>query len=108
MKMPDRSRVIHFAEAQASIPVGERSARVWQRGALDVAFALATFPKEQTPHTQDEIYIIVSGRGVLIKDLAIRDVGRSHEVSVVASAHEMEFKRKVLRNAREASSSYMK
>jgi hypothetical protein len=27
--MPDRSCVIHFAESQASITAGERSARVW-------------------------------------------------------------------------------
>ena|SRR5215831_10371073 len=63
--MPDRSRVIHFAEAQASIPERERSACVWQRGTLDVAFALPTPPKEQAPHIQDEIYIIVRGEACL-------------------------------------------
>ena len=51
----DRSRIIHFAEAQAGLPTGERSARVWQRGSLDVAFALAVPPKDQAPHTQNEI-----------------------------------------------------
>src|SRR5215469_5320197 len=66
--MPDRSRVIHFAEAQVNIPAGERSARVWQRGALDVAFAFPAPPKEQASHIPDEIYIIVCGRGVLIHD----------------------------------------
>jgi mannose-6-phosphate isomerase-like protein (cupin superfamily) len=65
---PDRSRVIRFAEAQADIPTGERSTRVWQRGSLDVAFALPVPPKEQTPHAQDEIYIIIRGRGVLVHD----------------------------------------
>jgi mannose-6-phosphate isomerase-like protein (cupin superfamily) len=68
MSKPERSRVIRFAEAQAGVPVGERSTRVWQRGPLDVAFSLPVPPKEQTPHTQDEIYVIVRGRGVLLHD----------------------------------------
>ena len=66
MSMPERSRVISFAEAQACMPTGERSIRVWQHGSLDVAFARPAHPKEQTPHTQDEIYVIVRGRGVLM------------------------------------------
>ena len=37
------------------------------RGALDVAFALRVPPKQQAPHTQDEIYIIVR-RGALTHD----------------------------------------
>ena len=66
MSKPERSRVISLAGAQAGIPTGESSVRVWQRGPLDIAFALPVPPKEQTPHTQDEIYVIVRGRGVLM------------------------------------------
>ena len=62
MSKSERSRVISFAKAQASIPAGERSVRVWQRGPLDVAFSLPVPPKEQMPHAQDEIYVIVRGR----------------------------------------------
>jgi mannose-6-phosphate isomerase-like protein (cupin superfamily) len=87
---PDRSRVIHFAEALASIPTGERSTRVWQRGALDVAFALPTPPKEQPPHIQDEIYIIVRGRGVLIHD-AKRDPFETGDILFVAAGVEHQF-----------------
>lgn len=68
MNKPQRSRVISFAEAQAAIPTGEHSVPVWQRGPLDVAFALPVPPKKQTPHPQDEIYVIVRGRGVLMHD----------------------------------------
>ena len=90
MNMPDRSQVIHFAEAQASIPPGERSASVWQRGALDVAFALPKSPKEQAPHIQDEIYIIVLGRGVLIHD-GKRDPFGPGDILFVAAGVEHQF-----------------
>ena len=90
MNMPDRSRVIHFAEAQASIPERERSARVWQRGALDVAFAFRVPPKQQAPHTQDEIYIIVRGRGVLIHD-GRRDSFEAGDILFVAAGTEHQF-----------------
>lgn len=91
MNTPDRSRVLRFAEAQASLPAGERSVRVWQRGPLDVAFALPVPPKEQAPHTQDEIYVIVSGRGVLFHD-GQRDLFESGDILFVAAgiAHQFE------------------
>jgi len=40
MSKPDRSRVMHFAEAQARIasPAVERAVMVLQRGTLDIAF----------------------------------------------------------------------
>ena len=90
MSKPDRSRVIRFAEAQAGIPAGERSARVWQRGTLDVAFALPVPPKEQAPHTQDEIYIIIRGRGVLIHD-GRRDSFESGDILFVAAGTPHQF-----------------
>jgi mannose-6-phosphate isomerase-like protein (cupin superfamily) len=86
----DRSRVIRFAEAQAGIPAGERSARVWQRGTLDVAFARPVPPKEQAPHAQDEIYIIVRGRGLLIHD-GKRDSFEAGDILFVAAGTEHQF-----------------
>jgi len=68
MSKPERSRVFSCAEAQAGLPTGERSVRVWQRGPLDVAFSLPVPPKEQLPHAQDEFYFIIRGRGVLLHD----------------------------------------
>ena len=90
MSMPERSRVISLAEAQAGIPTGERSVRVWQRGPLDVAFARPVPPKEQTPHTQDEIYVIVRGRGVLMHD-GKRDQFESGDILFVAAGIEHQF-----------------
>ena len=83
----DPSRVIRFAEAQAGIPAGERSASVWQRGTLDVAFALPVPPTEQAPHAQDEIYIIIRGRGLLIHD-GKRDSFEAGDILFVAAGTE--------------------
>jgi mannose-6-phosphate isomerase-like protein (cupin superfamily) len=89
---PDRSRVIRFAEAQAGIPgpAGERSVRVWQRGPLDVAFALPVTSKPQVPHSQDEIYIIIRGRGVLFHD-GKRDAFQPGDILFVAAGIEHQF-----------------
>jgi mannose-6-phosphate isomerase-like protein (cupin superfamily) len=90
MSKPERSRVISFAEAQAGIPTDERSVCVWQRGPLDVAFAHPVPPKEQTPHTQDEIYVIVRGRGVLMHD-GKRNPFESGDILFVAAGIEHQF-----------------
>lgn len=70
MNATDRSGVIHLAEAQKGIPgpAGERSVLVLQRGSLDVKLSCPVPPNEQTPHAQDEIYVILRGRGVLVHD----------------------------------------
>ena len=70
MNATDRSGVIRFAEAQKGIPgpAGERSVLVLQRGTLDVKLVLPVPPNQQTPHAQDEIYVVFRGRGVLIHD----------------------------------------
>jgi mannose-6-phosphate isomerase-like protein (cupin superfamily) len=87
---PDRSRVIRLTEAQAGIPTGERSVRVWQRGSLDIAFALPVPPKDQAPHAQNEIYIIIRGRGVLIHD-GKRESFDSGDILFVAAGIEHQF-----------------
>ena len=70
MGTTDRSRVIRLAEAQAAIPgpAGERSVTVLQRGTLDVALGTPARPNVQTPHGQDEVYIVIRGRGILFHD----------------------------------------
>ena len=70
MSKPDRSCVIRFVDAQARIPgpAGEHAATILERGPLDIALSLPQQPTQQTPHTQDEIYFIVRGRGVLMHD----------------------------------------
>ena len=70
MKTTDRSRVIHLAEAQAEIPgpTGEHALVALQRGTLDVALSMPERPIQQSPHQQDEIYIVIRGRGVFCHD----------------------------------------
>lgn len=68
-----RSRVIRLAEAQAGIPgpAGEHAVSVLQRGTLKAMLSLGRFaplPRPTTPHEQDEVYIVIRGRGVLFHD----------------------------------------
>ncbi len=65
-----RSQVFRLAQVQASIPglAGERSTLVLKQGTCDVKLAMPVPPNEQAPHTQDEIYVVVGGRGVLMHD----------------------------------------
>jgi mannose-6-phosphate isomerase-like protein (cupin superfamily) len=67
---PMRSGVIRFADAAGSIPgpTGERSALVLKRGTLDVRLSIPVPPNTQSPHGQDEIYVVVRGHGVLVHD----------------------------------------
>ena len=89
MNATDRSGVIRFAEAQKGIPgpAGERSVLVLQRGTLDVKLALPVPPNQQTPHAQDEIYVVIRGRGVLVHD-GKRDSFESGDLLFVAAGTE--------------------
>ena len=66
----DRSRVIPLAEAQKRIPgpPGAHFVTVMQRGTVRALLSLPVSPNRQTPHAQDEVYVIVRGRGVLFHD----------------------------------------
>ena len=70
MTTPDRSCVLHLAEARTLIPgpAGEHAVTMLQRGTLIVKLSEPVVPVRQTPHEQDEVYLIVKGRGVLFHD----------------------------------------
>jgi mannose-6-phosphate isomerase-like protein (cupin superfamily) len=70
MSGPDRSRVIRLAEARTRIPgpAGEHSVSLLRHGTLHVKLSLPVRPNVQTPHEQDEVYVIVRGHGVLVHD----------------------------------------
>ena len=89
---PDRSRVIHLAEARARIPgpAGEHSVSLLQRGSSNVELSLPVTPNEQTPHAQDEVYVIVRGRGVLLHD-GKRDPFETGDLMFVAAGTEHRF-----------------
>ena len=89
MEPSDRSGVIRFADAQQSIPgpAGERAALVLKRGTLDVTLSVPVPPNRQTPHAQDEIYVVIRGRGVLIH-AGRRDPFEAGDVLFVAAGTE--------------------
>ena len=66
----DRSRVIPLAEAQKRIPgpPGAHSVTVMQRGTVRVLLSLPLSPNRQTPHAQDEVYVVARGRGALVHE----------------------------------------
>ena len=67
MDATDRSGVISFADAQAKVlSSDERTLLVLHRGTVDVKLLLPVPPNVQTPHTQDELYAVIRGRGVLV------------------------------------------
>src|SRR5262245_28876266 len=73
MSEPARSQVIRLAEARAAIPgpAGEHAVSLLQRGTLKAMLSLGRFaplPRPTTPHAQDEVYIVVRGRGVFFHD----------------------------------------
>jgi mannose-6-phosphate isomerase-like protein (cupin superfamily) len=70
MNEQTRSCVIHLADAQAAIPhaLGEHAASLLQRGTLNIKLSQPVPPNRQTPHEQDELYIVARGHGVLVHD----------------------------------------
>jgi mannose-6-phosphate isomerase-like protein (cupin superfamily) len=70
MNATTRGGVLSFTAAQSRIPgpSGERSVSALKRGTLDVVLGLPQAPNVQTPHTQDEMYFVVRGRGVFVYD----------------------------------------
>jgi mannose-6-phosphate isomerase-like protein (cupin superfamily) len=87
-----RSYVIHLAEALTRLPgpAGEHAIGLLRRGTLDVALSVPVTPKTQTPHAQDEIYVVVRGRGVLLHD-GKRDAFEAGDLLFVAAGVEHQF-----------------
>jgi len=56
------------AEALAKIPTpdGKRFARIFDHGTLEVEFYAPRGEDPQKPHTRDEIYVVVAGRGTFV------------------------------------------
>jgi mannose-6-phosphate isomerase-like protein (cupin superfamily) len=81
--------VIHLANAQARIPgpAGEHAVGVMQRGALDVKLSMPRPPNRQAPHAQDEIYVIVRGRGVLVTNGGREPFGPGDDIAVWVIFH---------------------
>jgi mannose-6-phosphate isomerase-like protein (cupin superfamily) len=91
-EQPERSRVMRLADAQARIPgpAGEHAVGLMRRGTLDVKLSCPVRPNVQAPHEQDEIYVIVRGRGVLVHD-GRRDPCEAGDLAFVAAGTEHHF-----------------
>jgi mannose-6-phosphate isomerase-like protein (cupin superfamily) len=94
MSKLSRSGVIRLAGAQASMPrtAGEHSVSLLQRGTLDVRLALSPpeRPSQLTQHEQDEVYVVIRGRGVLLHD-GQRDSFQAGDLLFVAAGTEHRF-----------------
>jgi mannose-6-phosphate isomerase-like protein (cupin superfamily) len=92
MSRSDRSCVIHLAEARTHIPgpAGEHALSLLQRGTLNVKLSVPVVPVRQTPHEQDEVYVIINGRGVLFHD-GKREAFEPGDLLFVAAGTEHQF-----------------
>jgi len=65
-----RSQIVRVVEAQGRIPgpPGSHFVNVLQRGTVRALLSNPLSPNRQTPHAQDEVYVIVRGRGVIFHD----------------------------------------
>src|SRR5262245_28384783 len=89
MASSNRSRVIRLGETQARIPgpPGAHFVTVMQQGTVRALLSLPVSPNRQTPHEQDEIYVIARGRGVLFHD-GRRDSFQAGDLIFVAAGTE--------------------
>lgn len=59
--------LVTLAAAKAApIPEGRRSAELMKHGSMTLRYYAPRGSDEQTPHDQDEIYIVHSGRGAIV------------------------------------------
>jgi mannose-6-phosphate isomerase-like protein (cupin superfamily) len=83
---PDRSGLIRLEDARARIPgpAGEHAVSLLDRGTLKIKLSCPVRPNVQSPHAQDEVYVIVRGRGVLVHDGRRDDCGPGDLLFVAA------------------------
>jgi len=89
----DPRRLVTRTEALASLPGpnGERFAAVFRHGTLLVEIYSPVDHDPQTPHTRDEAYIVVSGRGTFVSDRGSETFGPGDFLFVPAGvAHRFE------------------
>jgi mannose-6-phosphate isomerase-like protein (cupin superfamily) len=72
------------------LPTLEPVSRARRAGTLHVKLSLPVLPNQQTPHAQDEVYVIIRGRGVLVHD-GKRDPFESGDLLFVAAGTEHHF-----------------
>lgn len=79
--------VISLAEGRtAPIPPGRRSSELLTHGTLELRYYAPRPRDEQTPHTRDEIYFVINGRGQFFRDGAHTPFGPGDLIFVPAHA----------------------
>jgi mannose-6-phosphate isomerase-like protein (cupin superfamily) len=66
VKEADRSGVIRFAQTRPKVSGPSGSVTVLHRVTLDVKLNCLTPPNKLATHAQDEIYVVIDGRGVFV------------------------------------------
>jgi mannose-6-phosphate isomerase-like protein (cupin superfamily) len=64
---PVPARVTLAEAAAAPLPPGRRSALLMKHGSMELRHYAPKGHDPQTPHDQDEIYIVASGRGFFVR-----------------------------------------
>lgn len=92
MDAPERSRVLRLADARMRIPgpAGEHSVSLLRHGTLNVKLSLPVRPNVQTPHDQDEVYVILRGRGIIVHN-GQRDQCEAGDLLFVSAGSEHHF-----------------
>ncbi len=66
MNATDRSGVIPLSEVRAKLPGLSGSLHVLKRMTLDAKLNCLTPPNELASQAQDEIYVVIDGRGIFV------------------------------------------
>jgi mannose-6-phosphate isomerase-like protein (cupin superfamily) len=84
-----KSAIFRLAETESRIPgpPGLHYEVVMERDGARVLLSRPVAPNRQTPHAQDEVYVIVRGRGVLVHD-GKRDAFETGDLMFVAAGTE--------------------
>ena len=92
MSQRKRSYVIPLTDASAAIPGPPfgHSLSFLKHGTLNVKLSLPVNPNQQTPHEQDEIYVIVRGHGFLVHD-GERDAVATGDLMFISAGTEHHF-----------------
>lgn len=92
MRSEARSAVFPLARVRGDVRQvdGKRFASVAEHGSLRLLCSLPLPPNEQSPHEQDELYVVVQGSGVLFHD-GKRDPFSAGDAMFVAAGVEHRF-----------------
>lgn len=86
-RKPMPKAVTTLAEGRsAPLPPGRRSAELFTHGSLEVRFYAPRGSDLQTPHTRDEVYVVVSGKGQFFRDGTRTPFGPGDLIFVAANS----------------------